>query len=227
MAERWGKLRMTTTHLLKQRNLYYFLLHWHNFLLEAELSSHGSKVEASRWFTNGLPGMISLSNAPTVFRHTVMSGKGNSRHHLLQHTQFSLCRWDPTCFQRTFSLSGSALWPEGSRYTQLANRRFLLLNARLVCLTNSSSQAASTPPVCLRVMAYVTPEQILKVCSSQLVSLCWWDSQRPICNYCDWRVLSVLGLLLQLKLAHILKVQWVIAILHGAVCFIVAPHSKT
>ncbi len=147
MAEGRGKLRMTTTYLLKQRNLYYFLLYWHHFLLEAELSSHWSKVEASRLFTNGPSGMISLSNSPTVFRHAVMSGKGNSRHHLLQRTQFSLWRWDPTCFQRTFSLSGSALWPEGSRYTQLANRRFLLLNARLVCLTNSSSQAASRPPV--------------------------------------------------------------------------------
>ncbi len=146
MAEGRGKLRMTTTHLLKQRNLYYFLLYWHHFLLEAELSSHWSKVEASRLFTNGPSGMISLSNSTTVFRHAVMSGKGNSRHHLLQRTQFSLWRWDPTCFQRTFSLSGSALWPEGSRYTQLANRRFLLLNARLVCLTNSSSQAASRPP---------------------------------------------------------------------------------
>ncbi len=91
----------------------------------------------------------------------------------------SLCLWDPTCFQRTFSLSGSALWPEGSSYTQLANRRFLLLNARLMCLTNSSSQAASTPPVCVRVMAYVTPKQILnKVCSSQLVSLCWRETLR-------------------------------------------------
>lgn len=81
-------------------------------------------------------------------------------------------------FKRTFSLSGSALWPEGSSYTQLANRRFLLLNARLMCLTNSSSQAASTPPVCVRVMAYVTPKQLNKVCSSQLVSLCWRETLR-------------------------------------------------
>jgi len=39
-------------------------------------------------------------------------------------------------------------------------------------LTNSSSQIASTPQVCLRVMADVTPGQILnKGCSSQLVSI--------------------------------------------------------
>lgn len=152
---------------------------WHHFLSEAKLSSHRSNVDANRGFTNGLPGMISLTTAPTVFRHAVMSGKGSSRHHLLQRTQFSLCRWDPTCFQRTFSLSGSALWPEGSHYTQLANRRFLLLNTQLMCLTNSSSQATSTLPVCLRVMAYVTPGQILnKVCLSQLLSLCWWETLR-------------------------------------------------
>lgn len=123
--------------------------------------------------------MISLTTTPKIFRHAVMSEKGKSRHHLLQCTQFSLCRWDPTCFQRTFSLSSSALWPEGSHYTQLASRRFLLLNAWLMCLTNSSSQAASTLSVCLRVMAYVTSGQILnKVCSSQLISLCWWESLR-------------------------------------------------
>lgn len=32
---------------------------WHHFLLEAKLSSHGSKFEASRGFTNGLPRMNS------------------------------------------------------------------------------------------------------------------------------------------------------------------------
>lgn len=139
---------------------------------EAEPSSRGVWGRSKQGFTNEFPGMISLTSASTVFRQAVMSQKGNSKHHLLQRTQFSLCWWDPTCFQRTFSLSGSALWPEGSSYTQLANRRFLLLNARLMCLTNSCSQAASTLPVCLRVTGYMTSGQILKVCSSQLVSLC-------------------------------------------------------
>lgn len=177
--------------------------------------------------------MISLTTTPKIFRHAVMSEKGKSRHHLLQCTQFSLCRWDPTCFQRTFSLSSSALWPEGSHYTQLASRRFLLLNAWLMYLTNSSSQATSTIPVCLRVMAYVTSRQILnKVCLSQLVIMLVGESQRSIWSYCDWRALGILGFLPQLILVHILKgaalflyymEQLVISVLHGTM---VAPHSK-
>jgi len=79
-------------------------------------------------------------------------------------------------------------------------------------LTNSSSQIASTPQVCLRVMADVTPGQILnKGGSSQLVSI-MLESQEVN--------LGLLGLLPQLTL--VLKG----ASFHFCTSFTVAQHSK-
>lgn len=137
-----GKLRRTTTHLLKQNNLYYFLLYLTSFPVGSKALQQWVKGQSKqRIYKWHCWGDLTHNHPKDLQTRSDVKERQKQTQFPPEHSVLSP-RWDPTCFQITFSLSSSALWPEGSHYTQLASRRFLLLNAWLMCLTNSSSQAA-------------------------------------------------------------------------------------